>query len=187
MTNKKVFIDCGANRGQGLRQFMQMYNIDSSWEVESYEPNPDCNLAEHIQEFPFVKAFTKAVWSHTGKVTFSKTLVTETNNDEGSSVNGLNVISTTQYPQEIIEAECVDISEILNRYDDDDFIVVKLDIEGGEYEVARKMIKDESIKKINDLYIEWHVKYGVYGETYESEEELKNQLRQYEVNLHDWY
>lgn len=185
---KKVFIDCGANKGQGLRQFISMFNIDSSWEVESYEPNPDCELEKNISEFDFVKAFKKAVWIHDGKISFSKTVSNQRSNFEsvGSSVNGLNWYDTKYFDQEVIEVECVDITSILNKYSEDDFIVVKLDIEGAEFEVVRRMIGSESIKKIDELYIEWHTCH-VESETEESEKELKSKIESFGVNLHSWY
>jgi len=49
---KKVFLDFGSNKGQSLRQFIQMYNIDSEWIVESFEPDPSCELDKCIK---FVK------------------------------------------------------------------------------------------------------------------------------------
>lgn len=185
---KKVFIDCGANKGQGLREFIDLLNIDSTWIVESYEPNPDCNLVDNVKEFQFVKPFTKAVWTYTGKVSFSRTLETEKScfQSLGSSVNGLNWYDTKYFDQDVIEVECVDISEILQRYTDDDYLVVKLDIEGSEFEVVRKMINDHSIEKINELYIEWHT-HHVESETYETETELKEKIKSLGVNLHDWH
>jgi FkbM family methyltransferase len=185
---KKVFIDCGGNKGQGLRQFIGMFNIDSSWEVESYEPNPDCELEKNVSEYDFVKPFTKAVWTHDGKISFSKTITNQRSNFEsvGSSVNGLNWYDTKYFDQEVIEVDCVDISSILGRYSSEDFIVVKLDIEGAEFEVVRKMLSDGSIKKIDELYVEWHTCH-VESETEESEKELKEKIESFGVKLHSWY
>lgn len=185
---KKVFIDCGANKGQGLRQFVEMFKIDSTWSVESYEPNSDCELEKNISEFDFVKPYTKAVWIHDGKISFSKTISNQKSNYEsvGSSVNGLNWYDTKYFDQETVEVECVDISRILNKYNDDDFIIVKLDIEGSEFEVVRKMINDESIKKIDELFIEWHT-HHVHSETEETENELKKKIKSFGVKLHDWH
>ena len=39
-----------------------------------------------------------------------------------------------------------------------DIIFGKMDIEGAEYHVLPKMIKDGTIKYINEIYIEWHYK-----------------------------
>ncbi len=38
---RKIFVDCGSNAGQGLRHFASAYNMDSSWIIETYEPNPE--------------------------------------------------------------------------------------------------------------------------------------------------
>ena len=35
-----VYLDCGGHFGEGLRTFIQKYNMDSSWEIHTREPNP---------------------------------------------------------------------------------------------------------------------------------------------------
>lgn len=184
---KKVFIDCGANKGQGLRQFIEVLNLNSDWIVECYEPNPDCELEKNIAEFDFATPFNKAVWIDNGTVSFSKTIPNHKSSyaSLGSSINGMNWYDATYFDQEIIEVECVNISDILGKYDDEDFIAVKLDIEGSEFEVVRKLISDGTIKKINKLYVEWH-SHHVHAETKESEDELKEKVRSFGVELHDW-
>ena len=37
----KYFIDCGGHHGEGLKSFIEMYNIDKTWEIYSFEPNKD--------------------------------------------------------------------------------------------------------------------------------------------------
>lgn len=184
----KVFIDCGANKGQGLREFINLLNIDSDWIVECYEPNPDCELEKNVMEFDFVTPYSKAVWIYNGKVSFSRTLETEKScyQSLGSSVNGLNWYDSTYFDQDILQVECVDISDILNKYDDNDYIVVKLDIEGSEFDVIRKIISDNTIIKIDELYVEWHT-HHVHSETYETENELKEKIVSLGINLHDWH
>jgi FkbM family methyltransferase len=91
------------------------------------------------------------------------------------------------HPQEMIEVDCIDISDIINKYSDEDYIVVKIDVEGAEYEIVRKMIRDGTIDKVNELFVEWHSRYGVVGETSETENQLKKEIQKYKVKLHDWY
>jgi len=58
---------------------------------------------------------------------------------------------------EDVRVESIDISQwILDSFSKDDHIVMKMDIEGSEYEVLPKMINDGSITYINHLWIEWH-------------------------------
>ena len=53
--------------------------------------------------------------------------------------------------------ETVDFSIwVKNNLNKSDYIILKMDIEGAEYEVISKMIKDNSFSYINELWIEWH-------------------------------
>lgn len=190
---KKVFIDCGGNKGQGLRSFINMYNMDSEWIIETYEPNPSCKLSEHIRDLTLklnIQVFEYAIFDYSGKVKFSQML----ENDEGSSVNCLMSKGACSDPNNpayrkhnsIIEVECKDLSDIINQYSENDYIVVKLDIEGSEFNVLRKIIKNNTISKINDLYVEWHTQY-VEVETENSTQELKNKILNKGIKLYEWY
>lgn len=197
---KKVFIDIGGNRGQGLRQFIKKYNIDSTWCVETYEPNNNCDLKNQLSDLPFVKVNEKAVWIYNGTIEFHKTISYEDGRktdglndygdfyyaDEGSSILGLNSHDLNKKCiQEIINMECVDISDIINKYHEDDHIIVKMDVEGSEFELIRKLLKDKTTDKINEIYIEWHTQF-VSGETFESEYKLKKDLQESGVFVYDW-
>lgn len=55
------------------------------------------------------------------------------------------------------KVEAIDFSKwVLENFTEEDFIILKMDIEGSEYKVLPKMIEDGSIKFINNLIIEWH-------------------------------
>ena len=193
---KKVFIDCGANHGQGLRQFMSMFNMDSTWDIHSYEPTPGLDLDEDLMNLENVTFHRKAVWSKNGTIDFSLCIPTEEWKaaSEGSSVVGLLDAGECIDPNSpqfrkhdnIVKVETVDICSILKKFSNDDYIVVKLDIEGSEYEVCRKLLETEDIVKINTMFVEWHVNI-VGSESHESTNELKNRIRSYGVELHDWY
>jgi FkbM family methyltransferase len=190
---KKVFLDFGANKGQGLREFIRMYNINSDWIVESFEPDPSCELEKHISDIPFVKIHKKAIFNKNGKIKFHQFLL----NSEASSVNCLLDSGYFTDPNhdyylkndevgKFIEVDCVDVTDILNQYNDDDFIVVKLDVEGSEFTILRKMIKDNVINKINELYVEWHTPL-LSTETPQSEMDLREIISETGVKLHNWY
>jgi FkbM family methyltransferase len=195
---KKIFLDFGGNRGQGVRQFVEMYNIDETWEVETYEPNDFCYLENELSDLSFVNVNQKAVWTHTGKVQFNRTVSHKDGRpgnvknmgvayiDEGSSVLGLNSGDVKSCVQDIIDVDCIDISEIINRYDSDDYILIKMDVEGAEFELVRKLLKDGTIDKINDLYVEWHP-HCVDSESQESMNNLKQELSKTNANVYDWH
>ena len=40
--NTKILVDCGTNLGQGYEQIKILEEIDSSWDIEMFEPSPEC-------------------------------------------------------------------------------------------------------------------------------------------------
>lgn len=86
---------------------------------------------------------------------------------------------------ENVKVESLDLSQwILNNFSKDDFIVLKMDIEGSEYEVLPKMIKDGSIQYVNHAFIEWHD--WVMPEYKSKTSDLLNDLRDANVTLGGW-
>jgi hypothetical protein len=79
----------------------------------------------------------------------------------------------------------VDISDILRKYADAEFLLVKMDIEGSEFPVLRKSILDGTIVHIDHLFVEWHGQY-VKGEDDMTVEALKNQIIHSGVSLGEW-
>ena len=61
-----------------------------------------------------------------------------------------------------------------------------MDIEGSEYNVIRKAIQDGTIKKVNDIWVEWHYNH-VRDEDISTTERLKNQVRELGINITDWH
>lgn len=185
----KVFLDFGGNQGQGLREIMAKYRVDESWIIETFEPNPDCRIREFLSDIPNIIINEAAIWTGTGTVDFSKMM----EDTQGSSVECLMNDGVCMDPaspsfrhhDHIVQVPCVDISEVLNRYKDAEFLLVKMDIEGSEFPVLRKALDDGSITCVNDLYVEWHHMY-VRGESDHTTNELKARLTGMGVRLGDW-
>lgn len=188
---KKVFLDFGGNRGQGLREFIKRYNINiEEWIVETFEPDPECKLEENISDLNFVKINKKAVWVYNGKVKFSQMLECS----EGSSVECLMSEGICREPNNfsfrkhdsIIDVECIDISDILRKYQDFEFVLVKMDVEGSEFKLLRKILQDGTINIIDVIYIEWHHEY-VKDESFETSSYLKTEIKNIGIEVHDWH
>jgi hydrogenase maturation factor HypE len=54
------------------------------------------------------------------------------------------------------DIEVIDISSFIRELSDVEFLLIKMDIEGSEYSVLRKMIDDDTISVVNDIYVEFH-------------------------------
>lgn len=188
-----IFIDCGSNLGQGLRQIALIHHMDASWIVETFEPNPYLikDLTANLSVLPLnITIHNKAVWDEDGEVSFSVML----EESEGSSVEKLMAVAECADQQSgsfrkhdhIITVPSVDISTVLKAYTKEDRIVVKLDIEGSEFCVLRKMLADDTMDLVNELYIEWHTKY-INGESKETEAALIQQISARGVQIHGWH
>jgi len=192
---KSIFIDCGGNTGAGLRNFIQMYNMDKEWVIETFEPNTLCSLSKNIKDLTNqfnITVHDKAIYEYTGTVKFSIML----ENSEGSSVECLmseadckdiTNSSSYRYHNNIIEVNCISLIDILEKYNTDDFIVVKLDVEGSEFKILRNLLDNkENLNKINHLYIEWHTRY-VLGENEQTQNFLMQEIVNNGIQLFDWH
>jgi FkbM family methyltransferase len=56
-----------------------------------------------------------------------------------------------------VTVKTVDLSNwILENTAPSDYVILKLDVEGAEYDILEKMIRDRSIARLAHLFIEWH-------------------------------
>lgn len=162
---KKIFLDCGSNYGQGYESIHSRYNY--LFETYMFEPNSKC-FEKLKQKYSNINLINKAVWNSD----CSRKLNIEYCNVENDFVGGSTNILLDDFVRPIYlddsriketpdsnsnYTECLDLSNfILKNFNKEDFIVMKLDVEGSEFEVLNKMILDNSLSYINELYIEWH-------------------------------
>lgn len=150
---KKIFIDCGGNKGQSVRRFIKSNRYSEDFEIYSFEPLEV--VSKRYSSMENVCFFQKAVWIYDGEIDF----FVDTGRKyryEGSTIISSKK-SRTLNKKEPIKVGCIDFSKwVKGVFSKDDYIILKMDIEGAEYEVLNKMIKDGTIEYINDLYIEWH-------------------------------
>ena len=55
-----------------------------------------------------------------------------------------------------IKVKCINLSDLVLSFNKEDYIILKLDVEGAEYDILEGMINDNSISMINELYVEFH-------------------------------
>ena len=192
-----IFLDLGTHYGQGLREFIHLYRMDQSWKIRTYEANPvtrDIFLNNYHHLTPWVQSFLEAISDHNGILTVHL----ETPPGEGDTGMGTSVIDLEQWNpwglqdrghfQNHVDVPCVDLSEIIiNNYEKTDFIVVKMDIEGSEYDTLDRLIETGAIEYIDDLYVEWHSRFFNNKEEVEQREKaLIDKINQYNIKLESW-
>jgi len=187
---KNVFLDLGTHYGQGMREFIERFNMDQTWEIYTFEANP-VTFEKFIKEYghltPGVRAFNAAVSDHNGTITVNiETPPGEDDTGMGSSVIPLDkwdpwgMQANDQFKLQR-EVTCFDFSSFIKEsFQPEDNIIVKMDIEGSEFDTLEKMIADGTMEYINHISVEWHARFFKNREEIEIREAaLLEKLKKY--------
>jgi FkbM family methyltransferase len=176
----KIFLDCGTHLCQGLYHFLRRGQIDSTWEIHAFEANPACQLLERLEKFPLpVIPHPYAVWISDGVIAFRQEnhVISQSESPTdgrsnidgwGSSVAALDAAHPGYQPE--IMVPCLDFSRFVKELPPAE-IVCKLNVEGSEFPILRRMLSDGTIDRISKFYIEFH-QWMIPTETDESVKEL---------------
>ena len=183
---KKIFIDCGYNEGQTTSHFKKILGEEFSF--FGFEANP--YLYESFKsKNPFCVLENKAVWKENTILPFY--VVTVDRNGKKTPNTGASTLIKSKSDwnmkvhkkQETVEVIAFDFSEfILNNFQQEDVIIVKMDIEGAEYDVIQKLIDTGAIHYINKLYVEFHDSKVVGF----SKKHIMDQLSKTNVRIRPW-
>jgi FkbM family methyltransferase len=169
-----IFIDCGGHDGCSVVQFL---SHRPGFTCYTFEPNPV--FSNYYRYLP-TRLIRKAVATHDGTVQFT---IDPIDGDGSTICAGKDVIydgsmSNEQCPT--VAVECVDLSAfVASHVGPDDYLCLKIDVEGAEYDILAKMIRDGTIRRVKELYAEfhWH-KCGVPREVHDR---LVEELGKYTV------
>jgi FkbM family methyltransferase len=183
----KTFIDLGTHKFEGLNEFTKKLAIDNNWNVYSFEPNIDI-FNESLLIYNEIKHnynnlyhYNYAVVDYDGIIKFNKhngaylkNNITKEYNYIKEYTTGSNALSINPrydsgngaiFNIEYIEVQAIDIETLLNNICNNDKnaeIYIKCDIEGSEFKVLPKLLKNKYISNIKQIYIEWHERFW-YG------------------------
>lgn len=181
---KNIFIDGGGNNGSSVRRFRKKYDPFSRFQIISFEPNPQYTNA--YLNFKKHKLIQAALWDNNGASDF----YLDRDDGDGSTIyrdkltmgNGGYGTLDTDCP---IIVQTIDLSNWIKRnLDRKDYLVIKLDIEGAEYNVLNKMIDDATIYYIKILFIEWH--WNKIGISEKEHYKIKHKVETTGIKLFDW-
>lgn len=167
---RKVLIDGGYHLGQYTDSYLKK---NSGFEVYAFDPIKFRPIPEGV------RFYNLAIWTkdetkplHAGRRVDSSSLV---------DTRAVDLDKDTMVP-------CIDFSQWLKReFTSDDFIHLKLDIEGAEYEVLQKMMADKTIELIKELVCEWHMKISRSKESDQKiHDSVRQQLTTFPIRIRDW-
>ena len=154
---KKIFFDCGTHLFQGFESFISICNIDETWECYSFEANPITyelskpNYESLLKRGFNIKHYNHAVLDKDEYVNVNCTVAYDYDCSVTGSYTGCgsNTLQNPPqgwnftYDQSEHKVKGVDFSKLLKEtVSPDDYVIIKMDIEGSEFSVIDKLISD---------------------------------------------
>jgi FkbM family methyltransferase len=165
------FIDAGARdfKGSTGEWFLHTYirDITRPFHIFAFEPDP--RFAAGFKKVPNLTFFPYAVHTTNETLKFG--------GDMGSIGGGS------------LTVQAIDFSDFLRRnFRDEDFLVLKLDIEGAEVPVLKKLIAEKTIYLIDELFMECHDThvYWIKDMTRADCVQQTKSLRDMGIYAHEW-
>jgi FkbM family methyltransferase len=163
------FIDCGARDYHGSTGdwFVYTYqrDIPRPFQIFAFEPDP--RFERQFRGIPNLQFLAYAVSTSNGTAKFG--------GDMGHMGAGDLTVKT------------IDFSDFLTRHiRDEDFLVVKMDIEGAEMDVLPWLIKQGTVNLIDELFVELHPNVYKAGPQRDQQYKMITQLREHGVYAHEW-
>lgn len=160
----KYFIDAGANDSCSARIFRKLHDPNATYLIYSFEVEP--SFSKNFNNISNLIFINKAVWVRDEKLKFYRCKSTR------RAGGTLLKEKTSMYTDKAnpIYVEAFDFSKwVMTTFNKSDEIILKMDIEGAEYDVLEKMFVDGSFAYIDELWIEWHAsKVKISQERHES-------------------
>lgn len=152
----RIFLDCGQFDGVAIEQ----YCVDDSWEIYSFEPDP--KPLPHLPPLTLIEA---ACWTEDGVLKYSL--------DPQQQASHIKDLAGTDF-EETRVVRAIDFSWFVHELSPAT-IVCSMDIEGAEFPILRKMIRDGTADMLSVLDIEFHHRM-MNGEDDESARKLVQEL-----------
>lgn len=193
-----VFIDLGAANGNTFDFFMKdgygpVKNCpNKKWSAVLVEANPRFNepLAKKSSDYPqLVNAMSStAAYMCEAQTSFFLDTVNTQNNFWGSSMSA-NHRDVQRSGKTKVTVPTMNLNRILYEQTiPGDWVMVKMDIEGAEWDVLPCVAKSSSASLIDRLYLEQHQpSWGQIGTTPFQMEAAKNQLRSKGVDIPNYF
>lgn len=183
---KKVFLDVGAHTGESLEFFRNNWPDHAEYEIHCFEPNPEHH---HLFDNEDVTLHKEAVWTEDG---FRDFYIGKFPGGmaEGSTLMQKKISGKVDYNNPI-NVPVIDFARWMHAtFSKEDYIVLKVDIEGAEYAVLHHLMDTGIIEYVDRLYGELH-STGPSGRIQSVKEgedmRLLERLQKYGLAVLDWH
>ncbi|WDR02533.1 FkbM family methyltransferase [Devosia algicola] len=148
MSSRSLYIDIGANIGDTIAEQMAAATVDHCWAIE---PNPTlCAALRQRFDGQRVDIIEMAAWTAAGVMPLYL-------GDPVSSTLLEGKVTLENYPQyaitydQSVEVQTLDLAQWLRtNVGADDNVIVKMDIEGAEYQVLQHLLDNGAIDLVDE-------------------------------------
>jgi|694.fasta_scaffold79802_8 FkbM family methyltransferase len=167
-------LDCGTHFFQGLNKLNDIYRFDHTWQIYCFEANPITFIKskKYYPSFPNIIHENLAVSINENECIVNCDI---NNNDECGQ--GSNIL-TSPPNKDIVynhlfnfmpyKVKKFDICKFLQQLNNIEQLIIKIDIEGEEFNVVPHILKHFNCSLINTIYIEFHERFFIEEiETYQ--------------------
>ena len=173
---RKIFLDCGAHKATSIKKFREEYPNADDYVIISFECNP--KFKQILRDVDDITFYNKAICIKDGKTEFYLGKGASSSLIYGKTRGNLNFDNP-------IEVETIDLSKwIMDNFTKDDYIILKLDIEGAEYEVVEDLYETKILGYINEFHGELHGPKK--GKRMIDDLKLIERLKKYDLKLYTW-
>ena len=148
---RKVFIDIGSHVGQSIDQFYEEIPDAEDWKIYAFEPIQYDNLMRHVQVHYNNVVCLKGV---VGIRDSETTIYPVPDGGQGASVVSGKLTGGIQYEKGVAVRSIDFIQWFKANIRSDDLVVVKVNIEGGEYELMTRL--SEIMPYIHGIWVKLH-------------------------------
>lgn len=148
-----IFIDCGFYIGDALRKYVADGTVDDTWVIYAFEPSPDIDMKASAGAFKLpIRIRRKAVWTKSGNFAFWTS-----NRHNAGHLAGM----PEHAEKDKVMVKAIDFSAFLKRLPENAYVICSMDIEGAEFAVLEKCLRDHTIDRIKILDVEFHHRFMV--------------------------
>jgi FkbM family methyltransferase len=149
--SRGVFVDCGAFDGCSVIKFKL---ANPEFDCISFEPNPI--LWKYFKYIP-TKLIKKGISNKNEKMKFRIDHIYADGSSLISTKKVLYGLHQSQSEVKSIEIECISLANLIMTLESKyDYIILKLDVEGAEYDILEDLIARNLLDKLTKLYVEFH-------------------------------
>lgn len=172
---RKIFLDIGAYIGDSVDFFLRHHPLSEDFEIFSFECDKR-NLSILKSKALPTKVIEAAAWSSGGvkHYYFGK--------DDGGSLYPDKKTGGV-HPRQYYPVRTIDLARFIKiNFHSDDYIILKLNCEGAEYEIIPHLKNKGVLDWVNLLFVQWH--YGkIPSITKEKHEEASGMKKNYKWDV----